>query len=152
METRWDSGRITHSSELKELRCRDEQTAGVLLAALNSTLFFWFLNVHSDVRNLNRRDVLAFPIDLEQMPSEHKASLATLGRQIAASFYDEAEWVHRSDGRSIQTLQPARSFRIIEAIDPVIAESFGLSNEETDFIRNFEMPLRRQGDPSDEDS
>lgn len=39
----------------------------VASAVLNSDLFFWFFTVHSDVRNLNRREVEAFPVDLDRL-------------------------------------------------------------------------------------
>jgi hypothetical protein len=151
METHWDTGRISFSTELKELRCPSKDVAQVLTAVLNSTLFFWFLNVHSDVRNLNKRDVEAFPFDISALTPGQQSSLEKLGERIAKSFHDDAEWVHRADGRSIQSLQPSRAFPIIQEIDSLVANIYGLNSDESELVANYERRVRSQ-ELADDDS
>ena len=61
-------------SEFKELRFRSESHANLILCCLNANLFYWFVTVFSDCRHVNRREVAAFPIDLDAL---EMASVAT---------------------------------------------------------------------------
>lgn len=49
-------------SELKQMDFREKDCCYGVIAALTSSTFFWFWNVLSDCRNMNRRDLMAFPI------------------------------------------------------------------------------------------
>ncbi len=49
-------------SELKEINFSSAEYSGVALALLNSSIFYWFLTIYSDVRNLNKREVHGFPL------------------------------------------------------------------------------------------
>ena len=53
-------GRLRPPSEFKELRFSSEAEAQVALCVLNSTLFRWYINVFSDFRHLNRREIEGF--------------------------------------------------------------------------------------------
>src|SRR5688500_3634085 len=52
-------------SELKEIALGSLEQRDLALAVLNSSLFYWFFCVYSDVRNVNRREIDAFPCSLE---------------------------------------------------------------------------------------
>ena len=67
-------------SELKELRVESARERDCLLAALNSGLFFWFFSVFSDVRNVNRREILAFRCSLDEISDETAEELSRLGQ------------------------------------------------------------------------
>src|SRR5947207_63555 len=53
-------GQIIEPSELKELYLEDQVKRDIVIALLNSNLFFWFFNAFSDVRNVNRREIEHF--------------------------------------------------------------------------------------------
>ncbi len=64
-DIRDDSGKQRAPSEQKTLNFENERLAQATLCVLNSTLFRWFITVFSDCRNLNRREVLGFPVELD---------------------------------------------------------------------------------------
>jgi hypothetical protein len=62
----WDSqGNLREPSELKELRFEHEAMRDFCLAALSSSLFYWYNIVNSDCRNLNKREIISFPVPRE---------------------------------------------------------------------------------------
>jgi Eco57I restriction-modification methylase len=67
-------------SELKELAFQTAESVHTVVAALSSSTFFWFWNVLSDCRNLNRRDILAFTVSPENLPKPLKQKMALLGK------------------------------------------------------------------------
>jgi hypothetical protein len=50
-------GKLRPPSEFKELRFANRPEARVAFCVLNSTLFRWFINVFSDFRHLNKREI-----------------------------------------------------------------------------------------------
>ncbi|MHB8621596.1 MAG: Eco57I restriction-modification methylase domain-containing protein, partial [Chloroflexota bacterium] len=57
------NGETRLPSELKQIRVCDNSIGAAFLATLNSSLFFWYITIYSDCRNLNKREVLGFPFD-----------------------------------------------------------------------------------------
>ncbi|MSU50411.1 MAG: hypothetical protein EXS37_15225 [Opitutus sp.] len=132
------TGKIIPPSELKSLEFETKQEAMVAIAALSSTTFFWFCNVLSDCRNLNRRDLLSFPIDFDSVELKsfvkgaeaHMKSLASSSRTMLKS------------GLHIQTFQYSESKPILDEIDCVLAQHYGFTEEELDFIVNYDIKYR----------
>ena len=114
--------------------------------ALNSTLFYWFITTGSDCRNLNMREVLGFPLAMEEIADRHRADLRQLASQLAESLQTNAEYrAMRFEGIGMLTIQclfPGRSKPIIDEIDRVLAKHYGLSDEELDFIINYDIKYR----------
>ena len=73
------TGRIVPPSELKDLPLSSAGSVQAVVAVLSSSTFFWFWNVLSDCRNLNRRDLLAFPFNPEGVSSSFKNTLGRFG-------------------------------------------------------------------------
>ena len=71
---RW--GRPRSPSELKILYFASDAHAKMALSCLNSSLFYWFMKVFSDCRNVNKREVDSFPIDLDQNRREQREFVA----------------------------------------------------------------------------
>ena len=61
------NGKLVDPSELKTFGVPTAVGRDVGIAVLNSGLFFWFFSVYSDVRNLNRREIEAFPCSLDKI-------------------------------------------------------------------------------------
>jgi hypothetical protein len=67
-------------SELKDLSCPNTAAVLTTIASLSSSTFFWFWNVLSDCRNLNRRDILSFPLNPIALTEQERGRLAALGK------------------------------------------------------------------------
>ena len=133
-------------TELKVLYFNPEFRRDALLALLNSSLFFWFFSVNSDVRNLNRREIDLFPCSLKNMYQHDMSTLESLGRALTRDYIIHSKLqinnYKKYGTRVVQTFQPRESKPIIDKIDRALAAHYGFSDEETDFIINYDIKYR----------
>ena len=155
-EMRDGMGRPRLPSELKELRFASESQATLALACLSSTLFYWFVTVHSDCRNLNKREIDNFPVDLVELGhSELASSLIDTTRSLMANLISTSELrTLRSGGETltVQFIYPRQSKHLIDRIDQALGTYYGLSDAENDFIQNYEIKYRLGVDDEDDGS
>lgn len=138
-------GSLREPSELKILQFPTERISMVMLAALNSSLFFWFLTVLSDCRNLNRREVLSFPFDASALDEGTASAVTHNAKRLVEDFerHSEIQEVNYASGPlRIQTFQPRLSKPVIDSIDEELAVHYGLCPEEADFIVNHMIKYR----------
>lgn len=140
------SGRTLEPTELKELRFETRRERDCALAALNSNLFFWFFSVFSDVRNVNRREIEAFPCSLDEIDDATASALSGLASSLMADFNEHSKWITSDYGKhgvlTIQSFQPRLSKPIIDEIDRALAAHYGLDADELDFILSFDAKYR----------
>lgn len=141
-------------SELKAIHFPDARSAGCALSVLNSSLFYWLLNVTSDCRNLNRREIDMFPLDVNNLDRSHAKKLEVLSEELMDNFKANSKIVtmdFKKHGRMrIQCVYPRFGKSIIDKIDQVLAKHYGLTDEELDFISNYDIKYRL-GPDADED-
>ena len=140
------NGDIRITSELKEIRFEKKLDCDCALAAYCSTLFFWFFLVFSDCRNVNKREVDAFPVDLNRMESILKKRLAELAFYLMQNLQENSEMrqmAYKKYGKlNIQVFSPRLGKPIIDKIDHVLAKHYGFTDEELDFIINYDIKYR----------
>jgi hypothetical protein len=141
---------------LKTLYFAKDDDRAATLAALNSTLFFWFFSVYSDVRNVNRREIICFPFSTSRLESNNRTALGELGRKLMADFIANAEILTSTYKKlkktlHIQSFQPRESKGVIDQIDEVLAAHYGLSSEELDFIVNYDIKYRLGSDANEDE-
>jgi hypothetical protein len=131
-------------TELKEIRLNNSSEVYALIALLNSTLFFWFFNAFSDVRNVNRRELDHFRSSLNKLSSV--SEISSLARKLMKDFEKNSKILTNNYGKfgikNIQTFQPRVSKPIIDEIDRVLAQHYGFTDEELDFIINYDIKYR----------
>lgn len=141
-------------SEFKELTFGEQSHAKLALCCLNSSLFYWFITVFSDCRHVNKREVDAFPIDLEALSSgERRKELEALAVELMADL--KVNSVNRTmsfkhDTLTVQCIYPKISKPIADKIDRVLGEHYGFTPEELDFILNYDIKYRLGRDGGDE--
>ena len=140
------SGMRRPPSEFKGLWFRSESHANLTLCCLNSNLFYWFVTVFSDCRHVNRREVAAFPIDLDALAIASVAtSLVGLGEDLMQDLRVNSSnrtMRFRHDTLTVQCIYPKASKPIIDAIDRLLATHYGFTEEELDFIINYDIKYR----------
>jgi hypothetical protein len=141
----WDAdGVLREPSELKSIDVADPVDAAVLLATYSSSLFWWYFSVFSDNRNVNRRDLAAFP--LPDFDERSRATLASLAQELMVAMRECAE-VRTCTYRSVGTIRNTY-FRqgatrpVIDRIDAALAEAYGMSVDELEFVLGFERRFR----------
>jgi len=138
-------GKRRPPSEFKELPFDSSEQALAVLCCLNSNLFYWFLTAFSDCRHLNKREIDNFPIDLEKLVGENGKSLSSLAKKLSADLQKNSEtrvMQFSHDKLTVQSILPKASKPIIDEIDRVLARHYGLSDEELDFIINYDVKYR----------
>lgn len=141
-------------SEFKELRFREGEHAKIALCCLNSNLFVWFITVFSDCRHVNKREVDAFPVNLETLASSSSNRLSRLARSLMDDLRTNSEtrtMRFRHDSLTVQCIFPGLSKHVIDDIDTVLARHYGFTEEELDFIINYDIKYRMGGVDEDGD-
>ncbi|MFY9118761.1 MAG: hypothetical protein WAO57_00385, partial [Syntrophomonadaceae bacterium] len=124
----------------------DKNKAMLALPTYLSSLFFWYYISYSDCRNLNKREVVSFPISLDTMNSHIIKELKQLNNKIldnlqSNSYFQEA--YYKAYGNlKMQVFQPRLSKPIIDEIDNILAQHYGFTPEELDFIINYDIKYR----------
>jgi hypothetical protein len=146
-------GKKRHPSELKKTIFASAQIRDTCLCALNSSLFYWFLTVWSDCRNLNKREVLGFPFNPPQGRSAEKCQ--QLARALMSDLQKHSKFLQVNykewGSMKIQCLYPKYSKPIIDQIEVILAKQYEFTEEELDFIINYDIKYR-MGLADEEDS
>ncbi len=139
-------GKLRPPSEFKELRFSTRTRAAIAMCCLNSTLFYWFVTVFSDCRHLNRREIDFFPLDLATLEGKPEGKqLVELAERLASDLNANSEnrtMKFSHDTLTIQCIIPKHSKAIIDQVDYVLARYYGFSDEELDFIINYDIKYR----------
>lgn len=143
-------GHKREPSELKEVIVASTQYLYSFLCLLNSTLFYYYLTVWSDCRNLNKREVFGIPFDPDSLGSKSRDRLKQLAMNLMDNFLINSKVVtinYTEYGlMKIQCIYPKFSKKIIDDIDCVLGQYYGLTEEELDFIINYDIKYRMGSD------
>jgi hypothetical protein len=148
-------GKLRPPSEFKALQFNNEKQAKIALCCLNSNLFYWFITAFSDCRHVNKREVDAFPINLEKIEkSKESQELVDLAQELMDDLDEKSEYrvmKFSHDTLTVQCILPKQSKPIIDKIDAVLAYHYGFTDEELDFIINYDIKYRMGLDSLEED-
>ncbi len=118
------------------------------IVAIERLLFstnWWFL-ILSDCRHLNRREIESFPLGLDRMPQATKKRLRERARRLMESFKrhrKRKETRYKTTGKVVYdefVQKPSKP--IVDKIDRILAEHYGFTDEELDFIVNYDIKFR----------
>lgn len=114
---------------------------------LNSSLFFfWFISVGNG-RNITGADVEEFPV------GEPSRSLLDIVPGIFDRLMDDYRrhsFIREREDCEFQEFRPSKSKPIIDEIDRALAVHYGFTDEELDFIINYDIKYRLGQDGADE--
>ena len=146
-------GKRRPPSEFKELTFSTDYHAKLALCCLNSSLFYWFVTVFSDCRHVNKREVDAFPVNLfalsEGAPRKQLVKLASTLMEDLQKHSENRTMRFRHDTLTVQCIYPKVSKPIIDEIDTVLAQHYGFTAEELDFILNYDIKYRLGRNPEE---
>ena len=146
-------GRSSTSTE-KELQVGKEYVP-MLIALLSSSTFYWFWRVVSNCRHLTDRELGDFPIPCSLLEPDTIAHLTRLCSQYEARLEETKVRKQTNNARSgaisqdeyrIVTAKP-----ILDEIDRVLAKHYGFTEEELDFIINYDIKYRMGKDAENSD-
>jgi len=140
-------GKRSSSSDLKELNVNSHAIRDQIVAILNSSLFYWYYIISSDCRHLNVREINNFNIDLDKLDLLNTNLLIKYCQDLMKDLekHSKTKKTKYSTGSvDYQEFHAKYSKPIIEKIDEVLARHYRLTEEEKDFIQNFDIRYRMQ--------
>ena len=144
----------TGSSEEKIIHLMPGINKYSVIAVLSSDLWWWYFTITSDCRHLGNRDFNTFPFDPIEMTAERRALLSTLGKKYVKDLEHKAQHAVRvyKGKKAVECLsfRVNQSKPIIDEIDRVLAQHYGFTHEELDFIINYDIKYRMGRDNEEE--
>jgi hypothetical protein len=119
-----------------------EQTS--IAAALNSTLFYWFWRSHCDGFHCGYQDVYSFPWKPPLSPNIRSRlnNLLPELMQRLRSTSSRKQIKTKAGNIEYEEFTPQNGKAIADQIDSVLAQQYGFTEEELDFIINYDIKYR----------
>lgn len=138
-------GNISTSDDFKRLYV-DDNLRFIIISLLNSSLFFWYWRCHGDGFHCGYKDIGKFPFDPKFLSSDNQEKLSKLGRILSTDLNKNSDRRTRNQQSTgtveLQTFYVGKSKPIIDEIDRVLAQHYGFTDEELDFIINYDIKYR----------
>ena len=117
----------------------------VLLSVIYSSVFYWFWMLYSDCYHLTGSDIGRFPIDLSDF-GDKKEVYYNLYKMIVESMDMHKERVVYKQPFGVleyDQFSQRMSKKEYDFVDDALAEYYGLSDEELDYIKNYDYEFRQ---------
>jgi len=129
---------VSHSE--RYLYFENNHLRDIVINSLSSSLFYWYFVITTDGRNLNPFDLNEFPISTKLIGmSELKDLLMQDYKRKKEIKFKKSK---KSGDVEYEEFYPRKSKLIIDEIDKVLAEHYGFTEEELDFIINYDIKYR----------
>jgi len=146
------NGKKGHSSRETFFTVESEREAKAIIACLSSDIFWWWYTITSNLRDLNPYDIKNFPIPTLAISSMDIYSLGELYLNDLIANSRKLVRVQKQTGKiETQSFIVNKSKSIINQIDEVLACHFCFTEEELDFIVNYDVKYRMGQDDVEED-
>ena len=133
----------TRSNHYHCISAPSKESAFIICSVLNSSAFYLFFKAVSNCRDFGAKELYLFTLPDSLLSQPDK--IVSLGRRLgqnlklnarrASRFYDSGE-VHYEE------YYPQYSKSILDEIDTILAEHYGFTEEELDFIINYDIKYR----------
>ena len=137
------NGQIGSSSRETSFSVQHREQVLPLIALLSSDIFWWWYTITSNLRDLNPVDIIGFPVPKSVFSDQQ---LQGLGERYLKSAVNNSKMLVRQQKQTgkteTQSFEIRKSKPIIDEIDRVLAEHYGFTNEELDFIINYDIKYR----------
>ncbi len=123
----------------------DEKISKSIGAILSSSLYFWFYQIYSNNLDLKFYEIASFKIPLEKLTDYSIVKLENLYSEYLKDIEANSNVRQTTKYANIDSFREykiGKSKHIIDKIDDLICPLFGFNQEETDFIKNYEIDFR----------
>ena len=122
------------------------------VAILSSDVFWWWYTVTSNLRDLNPIDVQGFAVPETALADP---ALSSLGLAYVNDLEINSVWLTREQKQTgttqTQSFKIVKSKPIIDEIDSVLAKHYDFTDEELDFIINYDIKYRVGAEEDDDE-
>ena len=123
----------------RDLYIVDADHARAIAAVLNSSLFFFWFQSVGNGRNITEPDICQFPVG--SFSRDTISKLSRLFGQLMEDYKAHSTIRTRRDCE-FQEFSPSESKPIMDDIDLALGRHFGLTDQQVDFIINYEIKYR----------
>ncbi|GBF03871.1 hypothetical protein DAERI_010043 [Deinococcus aerius] len=120
----------------------DEAALSTTFSLLNSSLFYWFYQVRTNCRDFNPSDYTTFPVP----DGVFERDFTTQARAIQDALDGSSSLggvTHSQTGAiQVERFKPRVGKDLYDQVDAVLAEEYGFTAEELDFIVNYDIKYR----------
>ena len=131
------------SPQIKKLHANE---AISLCALINSSLFYFWYIAKSDCRHLNNREIKHFPLNIDSFHKKYKKQTTLLVKQLMDNYRQHVERKenHKATIKHVifDEFHPKHGKSIINKIDKILAQHYGFTEEELDYIINYDYKYR----------
>ena len=139
--TYFEGENASKSTGEKELNLNSKNNISLIASAMSSSLFYWYYVATSDAHNFTKHIIYNFPIDefhddiLSLVFSRYQKDLEKNSILKTANYKSTGTITYRE-------YYVKKSKPIIDEIDKVLAKHYGFTEEELDFIINYDIKYR----------
>lgn len=127
----------------------EKELSNAIGCILSSNLSFWYYQIISNNLDWKSEELLSFTIP--ELTDENINDLSSLYQEYQTDIEAKAN-VRQSSGESRYNVTQFKEYKIVKSksiidrIDDYICPLYGLTNEERDFVKNYELEFRMAGD------
>ena len=136
-----DRSQVKVRGEVKTIYAADKNLRYVIHALLNSTTYYLYFSAHSDGRHINPADVYDYPFKFDSFSQNTVAQLGRLSKRLQDAMGKHTSYWRKS-GLLIDSVDSKPCKPIIDDIDHALAHHYGFTDEELDFIVNYDIKYR----------
>jgi hypothetical protein len=131
------------SNHYHRLACLTLDDSNILTAIMSSSTFYYFFKILSNCRDFGNKEFEEYKIGL--LSSNEKNKLAAIGAKLGERLRETAALCSRnypSGTIEYEEYYPWKAKDIIDEIDTILAKHYGFTDEELDFIINYDIKYR----------
>ena len=137
------NGKTGHSTRETSFSLAKRGMTKSSIAILSSNAFWWWYTVTSDCRSLNPYDVQNFPVHEAALNDPQLVELGEMYLEDLQRNSIRQVRVQKQTGHTeTQSFKIQKSKHIIDKIDRVLAQHYGFTDKELDFIINYDIKYR----------
>jgi hypothetical protein len=133
---------------MKPVYTETEDLKYILISILSSTLYFVHYINWASCQVINSRD-FHFPFDKDSLDDDLSKKMVELGKKIQLDYQKNSHKIERSyskKGRDFlmtkQHFYIKKSKELLDEVDNQLAKYYGFTDEELDFIINYDIKYR----------
>ncbi len=131
------------TTQLKTITFEDSKSVKIASCILNSSLFFIWWITNSDCYHLNKPEIVSFKYTTNSEEDTHLCSLANKLSKDMIAKSQRRVYNYKTSGRvEYDEFYMKLSKPIIDEIDKLLAKHYGFTEEELDFIINYDIKYR----------
>jgi hypothetical protein len=140
------NGKQSVSSRENYLFMENPISRDAVISILSSSFFYWYFILTTNCRDLNPSDLQEFPINLNQLSQKDIGVLSEACDNLMQDYKEKSQLKKKTSSLTgdivYQEFYPRLSKPIIDEIDRMLAKHYGFTDEELDFIINYDIKYR----------